>query len=281
MWGWDGRAVPQTLLFPTGAAFDTSPKIWLGLASSDPSCLTALSTCPSLQTHKQFACLSWSQGSCISSHPNSEDFSWRAVNDAVLALSRIPAPTCRNLAPACSAWELLLLLLKHRNVRGLFSHNQNRDSQVWPRFLPPPPPPPPNLTVHAGWGRGAHCSGFACFWAHLVLTSRHFAHNSLPVWEPGSVLEAVNTEPLCWGIVLFPRARSGLAHAVWPALRAASLTFHAFLWNLDSDVKILCHTIKVAFPCPLAHQSCLVNRALSSLAFAVWNNWSLQFTCQQ
>jgi len=72
--------------------------------------------------------------------------------------------------------------------------------------------------------------------------------------------------------MLSPRTCSLLTHAVWPALVAGSLTYHAFLWNLDSNVKILGHTIKVAFPCPLAHQSFLVNRALSSLAFAVWNN---------
>lgn len=70
----------------------------------------------------------------------------------------------------------------------------------------------------------------------------------------------------------FPARGSALARAVWPDPRAAPLAFHALLWNLDPNVKILCHTIKVAFPCPLAHQSFLVNRALSSLAFAVWNN---------
>lgn len=79
---------------------------------------------------------------------------------------------------------------------------KHRFSWVSPRFLTPPPPP--DLTAHAGWGRGAHCSGFACLWAHLALTPRRFAHNSLPVWEPVAVLEAVNTEPLCSGYCAFP-----------------------------------------------------------------------------
>lgn len=114
-----GAAVAELCLKPSSSPLGMPlmhvQKTQLGLAPSDPPCLTALSTCPSLQT-RLHGC------PCVSSHPNSEDFSWNAVNDAVIALSRIPAPTCRHLAPPCSAWESLLPLLKHRKVRGLFSH---------------------------------------------------------------------------------------------------------------------------------------------------------------
>lgn len=85
-------ACPEPSASPSGAAFDARPKIQLELASSDPSCLTALSTCPTVQLHKQFARLSSSQGSRISPRPTSDDFSRHAVTDA----GAHPAPHPRS-----------------------------------------------------------------------------------------------------------------------------------------------------------------------------------------
>lgn len=240
--------------------------------ASDLSCLTALSTCPTVQIHKHLACLPSSQGSHVSLCPTSGDF-WLDIADIRAHPAPHPQPHLLALLstvapPAAQKHKVFLFPLLKQGLAWLppkfLSHQQQR---VWQ----------PKLRRR----RGEHCAVFASFRARLVLTSRHFAHNSLPVkaWHCAG---GTRTQNLCAeGIMLSPRTCSLLAHAVWTALGARSLAYHAFWWNLDSNVKILHHTIKVAFPCPLAHQSFLVNRALSSLAFAVWNNWSLQLTCQQ
>lgn len=139
-----------------------------------------------------------------------------------------------------------------------------------------------DLTNHAGWGKGSTllqlCLLLGTLGADFQAFCRQFPA-CVRAWccAGGREHSSFVLRALC-----FSRAHALRSHT--PSGQPSELgplTFHAFLWNLDSNVKILCHTIKVAFPCPLAHQSFLVNRALSSLAFAVWNNWSLQFTCQQ
>lgn len=63
--------------------------------ASDLSCLTALSTCPTVQIHKHLACLPSSQGSHVSLCPTSGDF-WLDIAD----IRAHPAPPTSSSCPA-------------------------------------------------------------------------------------------------------------------------------------------------------------------------------------
>lgn len=127
---------------PSGDAFDACPKIRLELASSDPLCLTALSTCPTVQTHKHFARLSSSQGSHVSLSPTSGDFSRLAIT--ALALPHIPYLICM----------LCLPLIVPPETQGFHSPTLKvRILMVSPSLPAPPPAMGPAPRAQAGKGR--------------------------------------------------------------------------------------------------------------------------------
>lgn len=239
-----------------------------------------LNCCANTPLHKYISSLYVCPGAKgLVFHPIlTEDFSWNAVN-AVLVLSHIPAPTCRHLAqPAqlgncCSfSWstEMWGACSPTPKTEILMSFTKISHTTTTTR---------PNSPHRLG-------KGSTLLWLCLSLSTFGTDSQAFCTQFPACVRACCcaggrEHRTFVLRVLCFSRAHALCSHTLSGQLRAGSLTFHAFLWNLDPNVKILCHTIKVAFPCPLAHQSFLVNRALSSLAFAVWNNWSLQFTCQQ